>query len=132
VGDKVGCALVLFNLGTTAATQQIYVPSQAYYLESLALFDELGAIWGVAWCLAGMAFLAWIDGHRERAARLFGAADALTILIHFNEESPGDADAERLWARARADLDTAAFALAWAEGRAMPREQAVATAVALM
>jgi hypothetical protein len=70
------------------------------------------------------------EGRAERAARLFGVADALSektgagvswsVLRNLNE---------RDLAVTREMLDSEAFEAAWAEGRAMTLEEAVAYAL---
>ncbi len=66
---------------------------------------------------------------RQRAARLFGAAEALREAIA-TPLSPVDRSAqEQAVANVRAHLDVATFAAAWAEGRAMTLEQATSYAL---
>jgi hypothetical protein len=59
---------------------------------------------------------------------LFGAAEALREAAQTPQPLYRRANYERDLAAARARLDEAAFAAAWAEGRAMGMEQAVAYA----
>ena len=62
----------------------------------------------------------------QRAATLSGAAEALRT-----EMVPLDrVHYEQILAAARVQVDDATWAAAWAEGRAMPLEQAVAYALA--
>jgi hypothetical protein len=86
----------------------------------------------VAASFADLAVLAARVDEPERAARLFGAADAL------REEAgrtpvnlPERAAFEEAEERARTALGAAAFARAHAEGWARPRERAVKEAAAL-
>jgi hypothetical protein len=73
--------------------------------------------------------VARVDGTPDRAARLLGAAQALrdTIRRRFSAGQARELDAEV--ALLRAALGGPAFAAAWAEGRAMSLEQAVAYAL---
>jgi hypothetical protein len=65
----------------------------------------------------------------RRAAWLFGAAEAARERIGA-PLPPGDRPLyDRHLARARADLDETAFDAAWAEGRAMTLDEAVAYAL---
>jgi hypothetical protein len=104
----------------------------------------------IAECLEGFASLAGQPGQREpsqsdpgsrgsrrtgdwpdrvqQAARLFGAAAALRERAGVPVAPARREEYERQVATARAMLDTAAFAAAWAEGRAMPPEQAIRVA----
>lgn len=60
-----------------------------------------------------------------RAALVFGAAEALREEINAPRPVAHQAHYERYLATARAQLDEAAFAGAWARGRAMTPEQAL-------
>ena len=77
---------------------------------------------------------AWIaaDMHQpQRAARLFGAAEAARERIGA-PLPPGDRPMyDRHLAQARADLDETAFDAAWVEGRALSLDQMVAEALSL-
>ncbi len=144
VGSKSGIAWSLQNLGYLAQHQGEYRQAAALFEESLTLFLELGNKVGVAECLEGLASVAaaeWQpeggtsarhaakDGRAERAARLLGAAEALREVASTPLPPYRRADYGRDIAAARAQLDEAAFAAAWAEGRAMMMEQAVAYAL---
>jgi hypothetical protein len=64
-------------------------------------------------------------GHVERAARLFGAAEACRERIHLVMWPIDRAPYEHAVESVRAALDPAAFDAAWNEGRAMSMAQAV-------
>ena len=106
-------------------------PDRAYALfrESLALALQLGHPELIAEGLVGMAVI--VAGQdAARAARYCGAADALFeragVAIWPTRRRHYDAALDTV----RAALGTEAFDAAWAEGRAMTREQAVAYALA--
>jgi non-specific serine/threonine protein kinase len=69
---------------------------------------------------AGVAALAAACGEYARAARLFGAAEALREEIGFALALPERATYERAIADARAGLGASTFAAAWSEGRSLP------------
>ncbi len=81
-------------------------------------------------CLEGLAEGARVQGDLGRAARLFGAAEALRLAIGVPLPPVDRAIYEHQVTAARAQIDAAAFAQAWEEGRAMPLEQAIAYALA--
>ena len=55
-----------------------YGAARALLLQSLALWREQGNTWwGICECLEELAAVALGQGQAERAARLFGAAEAL-------------------------------------------------------
>jgi hypothetical protein len=66
----------------------------------------------------------------ERAARLFGAAEALREAIGTPLPPADRAEHDRSVAAVRTALGEEAFAAAWAEGRALTLEHAVAFALA--
>ena len=79
--------------------------------------------------LEGLAAAAEAHGQTERAARLFGAAEAWREVAGTPLSPVQRAGYEREVAAVRAQLDAARFAAAWAQGRAMSLEQAIAYAV---
>ena len=103
--------------------------AEGLYRESLGLWREHRDARLAVASLEGLARVAVAHGRPERAARLFGAADGWraaageAVLAHIPRQ-----EAER--AAARAALGASAFEAAWAEGRAMPPEEAVEDALA--
>lgn len=81
------------------------------------------------WCLAGLASADALEGHSQRAARLWGAAERLRTSIGARPAPAARATRERLMAAAREELGEAAFADAWAEGEAMSLDEALAYAL---
>jgi predicted ATPase/Tfp pilus assembly protein PilF len=129
LGDKRGIAHSLHNLGLLANDQGDYPAARALYEEGLAIRRQLGNKRGTAYSLEGLAAVAGTQGQPERAARLFGAAEALREAIGAPLPPSDRTEHDRHVATARAALDEAAFAAAWAEGRALPLEQAIALAL---
>ncbi len=133
LGDTDGIAIALGNLAIIALAQGSSGQAAALYQESLALRRELGDKRGVAKCLEGLAEVAVAHGRAEQAVRLLAAAAALRDRM--NVQAPFILPANRTArddtvAAAHARLSDAVFAAAWAEGLAMPLEQAVSYAVA--
>ncbi len=144
IGDRRGIAAALGNLGIEASLQGDYVAARTLYEESLAIKWEIGDRSGITEALEGFAALAAAEAPRKssladptsalddesaryaaRAARLWGAAQALREAIgaplppNDQEEYEGDV------AAARAILGEAEFAAVWEEGRALTLEQAI-------
>jgi tetratricopeptide (TPR) repeat protein len=120
----------LHNLGRVALLRDDPRRAEPLFAEGLALFRELDVWQGVGQCGAGLAGVAGATGQWERAARLLGAAHTL---LSSPGIPPGGVDrdeVDRAVAAARAHLDEPAFAAAWAAGRAMPPEQAIAESLA--
>ena len=82
--------------------------------------------------LSNLAIVAQSRGAWQTAARLFGVVDALreTVGSSSLSLSPMERAAyEAAVAASRAKLGTETFAAAWAEGRTLPLEQAIAEAL---
>jgi hypothetical protein len=79
--------------------------------------------------LEGLAAVAVAQAQSERAARLFGAAEGLREAMGAPLPSADRAEHDRSVTAAHTALGKAAFASAWAEGRAMPLEEAVRVAL---
>ncbi len=106
-----------------------YPHMYALLAASLRVQRELGNKQGIAECLAGLGGWATAAQRPMRAARLFGATDAL-ITTDGVPLAPADhAEHARDLAAVRSQLDEAAWQTAWAEGRAMSLEQAIAYAL---
>ena len=104
--------------------------AKALYKESLALCQAAGNQRGVATCLEELAEVAGAQGQAEWAVRLLGAAEAQRQATDFPIEAINRPGYDRSLLAARAQLDEAAFAAAWAAGRAMTLDGAIAYAVA--
>lgn len=111
-----------------AQHQGDYLRSALLLGESLAASRELGDGEGIAMCLAGLAGIAGVEGQPERAARLFGAAQALYERIGAVDRSDR-ARYDPNISGVRAQLSEEVLAAAWAEGRSMTLEQAIAYAL---
>jgi len=126
--DKIWLAQLLVTLGRTRSAQGETARAAVLFGESLDLYCKLGHKHGMATALEGLAGLASSE-NAERAAWLFGAAEAIRAAIGA-PLPPVDRPAhERDVAAIRAQLAEAAFAAAWAEGRAMPLAQVVSLAL---
>ena len=125
-----GVAAVLHNLAVLDQRAGDRPGARTRLAEALGLFRAVGDRPGAAWCLAGLAAAAEADGQPERAARLLGAADPHLTAEAAPLHPPDAAERAGTRARVRRRLGEAAFAAAWAEGRAMSPEQAVAYALA--
>jgi predicted ATPase/class 3 adenylate cyclase len=116
---------VLHGLGRVAQSRGEYAAARAHHAEALAVWQAAGLRFGVPLSLEALASLATAQQQAEWAARLFGSAEALQEVFHFILAPADRADHDRDVATARAALGEAAFAAAWAAGRAMTMEQAI-------
>jgi predicted ATPase/class 3 adenylate cyclase len=125
VGDKRGVGIALCNLGHVALHQADYEDAARFFGEALGLVWELKYKLGIAENLAGLGAVAAAEGHHAPAARLLGAATNLLNVLGAPLQPPDQAEYERSVAAARAGLSEAAFAEAWAEGKAMALNHAI-------
>ena len=134
VGYRQDVPRLLHNLGCVALRQGDAGRATALFRQSLERFGALGIKRGIAEGLAGLAGVAVAAGGRERgagrAARLWGAAEALHEAAGTAPWPADRAEQARALPLARAALGEAAFAASWAAGRALPAEAAIALALA--
>ena len=142
VGDKWGRGTELFGEGFAALHEGAYEDAEALFDEHVCLWRELGNRAGVARSLMGFAALALAfsqtksssapDEARVKQARrgavLLAASDGLAKAQGVRLLPWDQGEFDHWLAAAHAQLDDAAFAAAWAEGRAMTLEQALALA----
>jgi len=129
-GDELFIAEALAQLGTVALHVGDSGQATALYQQSLTLIWTRGYRECIAEDLEGLAATASLLGQPERAARLFGAVEALREVSGIRLSPLPRADYDRAVEGIRAHLDEATFAQAWEKGRAMPLEQAIAEALA--
>ena len=128
-GDTWGLLAVLLQWGAFANRQGDHERAATLYGECLSLARNLGSTWIMGESLWGLASVARSQKRLERAVRLYGAANALLNAIGAPGPPAIRAVIEQSLAAARAELGEEAFAAAWAAGRAMPVDEAVAEAL---
>ena len=131
LGVKGEIAGSLMWFGHIADAEGDHARASDLYGEALVIHRELTLRLKprTGWCLSGLAVTSAALGEPERTARLFGAAEALREALgvrwgYGHRERYG-----RAVALARAALGEEAFAAAWAAGRAMTLDEAVAYAL---
>jgi predicted ATPase/DNA-binding XRE family transcriptional regulator len=129
LGDRRGASIALSNLGEAARQQRDFERARSLFAEALELLREVGDNHVIVAGLGGMATIAVDLGQARHAARLFGAEEALREAIGAPLPPADQAEYRRYVSEARAMLDDCDFDAAWAEGRAMTLEQAVAFAI---
>jgi tetratricopeptide (TPR) repeat protein len=77
LGDKMGIALSLHELGDVARRHGDYGRAAAWHEESLALLRDLGENNWIGWALVSLGVIAFEQGDQERAAAL--AEEALAL-----------------------------------------------------
>jgi DNA-binding CsgD family transcriptional regulator len=127
IGNREGIALSLALLARVEADQGNHAAARTLYEESVTLasqgMDDKGAL---ASCLEGLAGVVAEQEEPVWAARLWGATEGLRERMGTPIPPVERADYERVVASARTQLGEQTFAAAWAEGRTMTPEQALA------
>ena len=127
-GEKWGLGILLSVAAGLRIVRQDFVGARAQASEAMALCQELDDPRGIAWSLDVFAGLLAAGGDADRAARLWGASDALL------ERVGGSLNPTIAWIRDRyfepvkTSLGPESFKVARAEGHAMSPAQAVALA----
>ncbi len=134
-GLQSNIAQVLSWLAGIALAQDERAKAGSLCARSLALFQQMDDKESIAHCLQQWGCMVARRGDALRAAQLWGAAETLggvtrswrsfdlfTLFTTLGEP----ADYERMVSDVRAELGEQAFAAAWAEGRKMTPEQAIA------
>ncbi len=125
LGDKSSINHALHSLGYIASLQGDMKQAAAWFQEGLSLAQEIGAVAQVGWHLVGLAGVAEAEGQPVRAAHLYGAAETrLNVNVSMNDVER--ADYTRTVESVRGKLGEKIFTAAWAEGRSMTPEQALA------
>ena len=122
---------VLAGMGSTALSLGDPTRAVAHYRESIALAQTRGNLGDVIDAIEGMARVAASTEQAADAARIFGATAAMREALPY-PRTPGEVDRFEAVADAmREALGVAGFDAAWAEGRALSQEAAIATALAV-
>ena len=126
-GDTRGVAICLPSLGMISLSQRDSERAADLFEEGLHLQRGLQNKTAIVMSLLGMAGVAALRGQPARAAKLFGASEALREAIGLVLTPLADAHFgfEDYFAAARAELGEAAFETAFSRGRAVPPEQAI-------
>lgn len=129
-GNRAEIPAILHNQGYVALGSGDYAAARDLFAESLRRQHAAGNSAGIAEGVGGLAALALAQGQVERAARLFGAAEAIRA-----------SDSPLLWPAERFEIERHSAALAarlpdaqraqlWYESAAFPRERVIAYALA--
>jgi predicted ATPase/DNA-binding CsgD family transcriptional regulator len=126
VGDRDGAIEALLDLGRVAVAQGDLAVARRRYQQCLTSLQEMGSQKFLSACLEGLAALETAQEAPRHAARLWGAAEVLREVMGTPMHPVYRANYEQVRAQARAMLGEQAFRTAWAEGRSMTPEQALA------
>jgi tetratricopeptide (TPR) repeat protein len=128
LSDEVGIEWALSQLALVALEGGRYAEARPPLVEGLTLCDAIGEKWGICVALEGFGWLAAAADQLERALQLAGAAAALSEAWGI-VGGPGRQGALARWLPSAREALGAEAGRAWAAGRAMTKEQAVAFAL---
>jgi predicted ATPase/class 3 adenylate cyclase len=128
-GSRGHLQYALDNLGWAALMGRDPDRAVSLHQESLALSQQLGDKLVAAEAMEGLACSASIRGQSERVARLFGAAEILREAVGYQQQPREQALRAPYLAAARSRSAASAWDAAWAEGRRLGFEEAVAYAL---
>lgn len=126
VGDRDGLIEALCLSGKVATHQGDYVTAKTLYEESLGMMGDRDHKLFIAVALEGLAEVVALQGEPMWAVRLWGAAEPLRETMGTPMPPVERPQYERAVAAMRTQVGENAFAIAWAEGRAMSVEQVLA------
>jgi predicted ATPase/Tfp pilus assembly protein PilF len=123
--NREGVAVARWNLGRVALEEGLGDEAAGHFTESLRLQRELGNRASLAYCLEGLAAVAGLAREQIRAARLWGAAEALREALGAPLLPLERSDLTARVGRARKEAGEEPFAAAWSAGRALPLDAAL-------
>lgn len=130
IGSKFHIANALNNLGNVVRAQGDYIHARRLYVESLQINRELGDGWAIAYLLEDIGCLEALTREPVRALKLAGAASVLRQKIGAPLPVNDQVKLDKALQVARDSLSEPDQNAAWAEGREMALEQAMAFALA--
>lgn len=122
-------AMYAHELGLVAALEGEQDEARERLSEALRIRNECGLRPALAQTLEALGWVAAAEGRGERGAQLLGCAEELREALGTVIYPVDRPDHEEAVGRARADLDEGPFEAAWAKGRAMSLDNAVALAL---
>jgi len=124
-GNTQGTAFSEFHLGRIARIRGDFASAWQHHATGLELFARMGDKRGIGYSLFGFACLAHVQEEPQRAARLFGAVDALREELGALLETVLQIEYEQTYSTIREMLGEEDFAKILAEGHELPLEQAI-------
>lgn len=130
LGDRIGEYSAAYNLALVAQAEGDPVAAQQLFRNALALAVELGDGGNIVACLKGLGSVAVTTSRFERAARLWGATEALSAGAEIAQYAYtlDQTLYNEMLERARAKLPAEVWAAAWNAGRELTQQQAIAYA----
>ncbi|HEX2696271.1 MAG TPA: adenylate/guanylate cyclase domain-containing protein [Anaerolineales bacterium] len=125
MGDRHRMNMIKSELGHIDRYEGNYQKAKDAYKETIVEWKRIGHRAAIAHQLECFAGIAKVEEQGGRAARLFGAAEALREKIDIPMTAMEKIEYDREIADLKAGMEEKVFIAAWAEGRAMSVDQAV-------
>ena len=106
-----------------------YAEAKQTYRETIKAYQDTGNRPAVAHQLECFAMIAVVDEEPQRAAKLFGAADAIREVTGHKPTDEEQAEEAQFISRLRAMITETEFNALWAAGKSMTMEQAIQLAL---
>jgi predicted ATPase/class 3 adenylate cyclase len=129
IGHKGMMAVMASEIAHTQRAMGNYSDARKTYQETIRVFQDSGNRPAVAHQLECFAMLAILDEEPQRAARLFGAAEAIRDLTGHKRTDEEEVEEAQFITRLRAMLSETEFKILWGEGKTMTMEQAIKLAL---
>lgn len=129
IGHKGMIAAMTSEIAHTQRAMGNYSAAKQTYRETIKVFQDYGNRPSVAHQLECFAMIAIVEEEPQRAAKLFGAADAIREVTGHKPTDEEQAEEAQFISRLRAMLTETEFNTLWAEGKSMTMEQAIQLAL---
>jgi predicted ATPase/class 3 adenylate cyclase len=129
VGHKGFMTVMTTEIAHTERAMGNYSNAKNTYKETIKVFQDLGNRPAVAHQLECFAMIAIVEEEPQRAAKLFGAAEAIREVTGHKPTDEEQAEEAQFMNRLRAMLPEAEFNALLAEGKSMTMEQAIQLAL---
>ena len=132
LGHRFASGVACIQLGHLARLQADHRRAAERYAEALAHFEEVGAKEALVECVEWLACVATATGRRRWAGRLFAAATAARETLALPPPTTSDAAVLDEYLTTAKRAAPSGWDTAWADGRRMTLDQAIADARALI
>ncbi len=128
MGDLDEIPSMLHNLGYIATHRNELQRALALFREALSIQHKMDNRAGIAECLMGIAGVFAKQARAQTGTRLLGAAEALRASVGTSLWPANCLEYDRIVTCLKESLDEQTFSAAWAEGKSLTVEQAIAEA----
>lgn len=125
IGHKGMIAAMTSEIAHTKRAMGNYTEAKQTYRETIKVFQDYGNRPSVAHQLECFAMIAIVEEEPQRAAKLFGAADAIREVTGHKRTDEEEAEEAQFMSRLHTMLPEAEFNALWAEGKSITMEQAI-------